>query len=71
MPSGGVRAADFSHLQLIRRLVDQRVERTHGDDPGQVETAHLDTNSHLDTQTHQRQAVETKNSKRLVHQTFH
>ena len=44
-PGGGL--ADFSHLQFIRGLVDQREERTHGDDPGQVEAAHLDAHSHL------------------------
>lgn len=49
MPPGGGLAGHFSHLQLIGRLVDQSVEWTHGDDPGQVKTAHLDTDAHLDT----------------------
>lgn len=52
VPPGGGLADDFSHLQFIRRLVNQSVERTHGDDPGQVKTTHLNTNAHLHTQTH-------------------
>lgn len=50
VPPGGSLAGEFSHLQLIWRLVHQIVERTHCDDPGQVKTAHLDTNTHLDKQ---------------------
>lgn len=51
VPPGWGLAGDLSHLQLIRRLVNQRVERTHSDNPRQVKAAHLDANAHLDTQS--------------------
>ena len=53
MPPGG-RGADLAHFQLIRRFVDECEERTHGDDPRQVEAAQLDTDAHL---THGNQSV--------------
>lgn len=49
-PDGGL-AGDFAHLQFIWGLVDQSVERTHSNYPGQVKTAHLDTDADLEPQT--------------------
>lgn len=57
VPPGGGVVGHFPNLQLVGRLVEQTEERTHGYNPGEVETAHPDADTHLEEQTNQQCAA--------------